>query len=60
VNDKLEMMWKEAVVAKFQLRPLHFIGGGADENHETPRAQQPVSGPRYEPQSPEYEARVLS
>jgi hypothetical protein len=46
VNNKLERMWKEAVVAKSKepSRP-----GGTEENHENPQSGQPVSGLRFEP-----------
>jgi hypothetical protein len=32
MNDKLEGIWKEAVVAYFKVLPRHLIGG-TEENH---------------------------
>jgi hypothetical protein len=47
VNNELERMWKEAVVAKFMVLSRH-LPGGTKENHEKPQSGQPVSGPRIE------------
>jgi hypothetical protein len=35
MNDELERMWKEAVVAKFKILSRYF-SGGTEENHEHP------------------------
>jgi hypothetical protein len=37
VNDELERMWKEAVVALFKVLSRH-LPGGSEENHEKPQS----------------------
>jgi hypothetical protein len=34
MKDKLEIMWKEYVVAEFRVQSRHLLGG-TEENHET-------------------------
>jgi hypothetical protein len=34
VNNELERMWKEAVVAQFKVLSQHLLGGGTEENHK--------------------------
>jgi hypothetical protein len=46
MNDELEMVWKEAVVAYFKVLSRHFPGG-TDENQEI-FIQDNRSGPRFE------------
>jgi hypothetical protein len=41
VNDELERMWMEAVVAQFKAL-------GTEINHEKPQSGQPVYGSRFE------------
>jgi hypothetical protein len=57
VNDELEKMWKEAVVA-FKLLSRH-LSEGTDEYHETPQDSRPP-GRDLNPGPPEYEAGVLT
>jgi hypothetical protein len=47
MNDKLERVWKEAVVAYFKVISRH-LPGGTDENQEI-FIQDSRSGPRFEP-----------
>jgi hypothetical protein len=48
VNDELQRMWKETVVASFKVQFRHFPGG-TDENHEKSQsAVCSVSRPRFE------------
>jgi hypothetical protein len=48
VNDELEKIWKEAVMAYFKVLSWHSPGG-TEENHDKPQSEQPDSGPRFEP-----------
>jgi hypothetical protein len=57
VNDELEKMWKEAVVA-FKLLSRYF-SEGTDEYHETPQDSRSL-GRELNPGPPEYEAGVLT
>jgi hypothetical protein len=43
VSNELERILKEAVASNFKVLSLHFPEG-ADENHEKPKSEQPVSG----------------
>jgi hypothetical protein len=54
VNNELERMCMEAVVALFKVQSQHLPGGTEEIQEKT----QPLSGLRFEP--PEYEAGVLT
>jgi hypothetical protein len=52
VNDELEMIWKEAVVAYVEALFRHLTECN-EENHGKPQSGQPVSGPIFEPSTSE-------
>jgi hypothetical protein len=39
MNDELEIIWKEAVMAYFEVLSWHFLGG-TEENSEIPQDTQ--------------------
>jgi hypothetical protein len=58
MNDELETIWKEAVVAKCKV-PSQHLNIGTEENHEEP--QDSLSQERdLNSGHPEYEACVLT
>jgi hypothetical protein len=59
MNSGLERIWKEAVVALFQVLSRH-LPGWTEENHKKPQTGQPVFEPRYKPRNPKHEAAVTS
>jgi hypothetical protein len=48
VNNELDRMWKEAVVASFNALPHHLFGG-TEENYQKPQSGYLVSEPTFEP-----------
>jgi hypothetical protein len=40
LNDELERMWKEAVIAYFKVISLQHLPRGTKENHESPQDSQ--------------------
>jgi hypothetical protein len=40
LNDELERMWKEAVIAYFKIISLQHLPRGTEENHEKPQDSQ--------------------
>jgi hypothetical protein len=52
VNDKLEKMLKEAVVAN--------LFGGTYKNREEPQSGYPVSGPGFEPDTSRIRSRIVN
>jgi hypothetical protein len=56
VNDELEMMCKEAVVAEFKVLSQH-LPGGTDEKSWS---GYPVSGPRFEPETSRIRIRIVN
>jgi hypothetical protein len=47
VNYELESVWKEAIVAYFEILSSH-LPGVIEGNHDNPHSRYPVSGPRFE------------
>jgi hypothetical protein len=59
MNDELERMWKEAVVAKFKVLLFRHFPGGTEKNQNV--SQHSLSpGRNLNPGPPEYEAGVLT
>jgi hypothetical protein len=59
VNDKLQRMWKEVVVA--QLHALSWSSPGeSEENHEERNSVFPVSGPKFEPRTSLTRSRIAN
>jgi hypothetical protein len=58
VNNELERMWKEAVVANLQYLPEHFPGV-TEENHKKPYLEYSVSLSRFEPGTPRNQSDAL-
>jgi hypothetical protein len=50
VNDKLEMIWKEAVVANFKVIS-RYSSGGTEVKPENPQSGYQVFGSRFEPRT---------
>jgi len=59
VNDEMERMWKELVAACFEILSLH-LPGVTQGDHEEPQSGQPVSRPRFETETFEYEENILT
>jgi hypothetical protein len=59
VNDKLERIWKEAVVACFKVLSTGICQEGLRKTTK-PQSELPVSWPRFEPELLDYEAGVVS
>jgi hypothetical protein len=59
MNNELERIWKESVVASFKVLSRR-LPGGSEENHEKIYAGWPVCEPRFEPVPPKYEAGMLT
>jgi hypothetical protein len=55
VNNEFEGTWKEVVVVVL----TRHLPGGPEIEHEEPQLVYPISGPRFEPGTPEYEGEVL-
>jgi hypothetical protein len=47
VNNKLEMTWKEVVVARSKIIFQHLTGGTEKKNHGKPQTGEPVSKPTF-------------
>jgi hypothetical protein len=45
VNNKLERLWKEAVMALFEVLP-QALSGGTDEENQNPLSKKSMSWPR--------------
>jgi hypothetical protein len=58
INNTPGTIRKKTLVAKFKALSRH-LPGGTEENYETPRSEQPIFRPRFEPWPPEYEVRIL-
>jgi hypothetical protein len=48
INNKLERIWEEVVIAQFEVLSQYFPGG-VEKSCEKPQSGQPLSGPRFEP-----------
>jgi hypothetical protein len=51
-------MWKEAVVAQFDVLSRHY--GGTEKHQGEPQSVKLVTRLKSEPEAPEYEARILT
>jgi hypothetical protein len=49
VNNELERMWKEVVVAYFKVKSRNSPPRGTEEIHGKPKSRNPVPGRRSEP-----------
>jgi hypothetical protein len=47
MNNELERIWKEAVIACFKVLSMH-LPGGTERKHKKPQSEELVSQPRYE------------
>lgn len=47
MDNELEMVWKEAVLAYYKVLSWNFPGG-AEKKYEEPQLGEPVFGPRFE------------
>ena len=51
MNNELEMMWKEMVVALRKVLPQNLHGGGGFEDKHGELVRIPISGRRFKPAS---------
>jgi hypothetical protein len=57
MNNELKRIWKEVIMASFEVLFQH-LPGGTEKNHKKLQSGQPVPEPRLSPGSPKYEAGV--
>jgi hypothetical protein len=60
MNNELERIWKEAVIASSSFKVFSRRLPRTDENHKKLKLQQLTSGPRLESMTLEYEAEVVT